>query len=213
MTKPAWLQRPTSVRPIAPRWAAVVVEEPLPPPPPAPIIEELVLDGMDAPPPSSSVRRSVAPPPIALETATIALREELRLAHEENARLHAELAELTAAMTHLRARILEDAEPELVRLAVAIAERAVGAATHVPAETILAWAREALASLPAQNDAVLAVSSGTTLAEGEHHGVRVVVDASLPAGQCELRAGAGIVALTPTSRLRAIADELGVEAA
>lgn len=121
----------------------------------------------------------------------------------------AEVARLARELAAVRARILEESEPELVRLAVAIAERVVGrelAADPPPWER---WIEEGIAALPGRRDPVVAVAPDVRTALGGE--ARVVVDAALAPGTCEVREGTSSVEIGARVRLAALSDVLGVD--
>ena len=152
-------------------------------------------------PPSSPIIRS---------GRELELEAEVQALREEAARLAVELASV-------RSRILEDSEPEVVRLAMTIATRVVGREVSADPSIVLGWIREGLAVLPGRDapvvavapDIAAAISLEVVLAEA---GCRnVVVDASLRPGSCELREGASVVTIGADDRLAAISDALGIE--
>ncbi len=142
------------------------------------------------------------------------LREESDALREENAGLAAHATALAQTLTTTRARVLEASEPELVRLALVIAERVVGRELSTDPGLVTEWAREALACLASRDDATLAVSSDIgeavppdawTRAVGAH---AVTVDPSLPPGSCVVRAGASTADASLTTRLAAVREAL-----
>ncbi|MGD0677167.1 MAG: FliH/SctL family protein [Polyangiaceae bacterium] len=135
---------------------------------------------------------------------------------DENAALRAQVAEMGAAMARLRRQVLEASENELVNLALVIAERVVGRELSTDPNLIVAWAREAIESLAAKDEVVIAVAKDIAQripadaweALGSEH--RLQTDGQLAAGVVEVRTAEGIVATATDARLGAVAQALGV---
>ena len=149
----------------------------------------------------------------------LALRDETMAAmREENDALRATAASLAASLATVRKHVLESSEGELVGLAMAIAKRVVGDALIADPSQITAWAKEAIASLPARETMVVAISSDlaasvdasawTQATCGEH---RLEVDATLPAGTCEVRTAEATVEVSAAARLGAVGEAIGVD--
>jgi flagellar assembly protein FliH len=139
-------------------------------------------------------------------TATVAaLRGELDAAHAMASEARQALAEVTE-------RTLEDAESELVKLALAIAERIVGRELATSPELIIGWAREALAASTLGEGLVVAVSADVASAVDPEHweelAPRLIADASLPPSTCELRDGTTTVVVGGGDRLDLAAAQL-----
>jgi len=121
------------------------------------------------------------------------------------AELEATVATLSDEIVALRMRALEESEPELVRLALEIAERIVGREIASDPAIVGAWAKEALRKLGDRHALVVAVSPDLAHAvEG------AIVDGSLPRGSCEIRDGARTIELGQDARIQAMADVLEV---
>lgn len=169
------------------------------------------------PPPASAALRSTS-------DAIATMQAELASREQEMAAMAAELetvrgtaAELAASLATVRKQLLEASEGELVKLALGIASRVVGEALEADPNRVVVWAREAIASLPARETMVVAIS--TDLAErvpesawelataGAH---RLEIDAALVAGTCEIRSGAAVVEVSPSARLAAVGEAIGV---
>ncbi len=143
-----------------------------------------------------------------------ALREDSEALRGENAALAAHVTALAQTLATTRARVLEASEPELVHLAVVVAERVVGRELSTDPSVVTEWAREALACLASRDDATLTVSSDVgasvdadawTRAVGAHP---VAVDPALPPGSCVVRAGASTADASLTTRFSAVRDAL-----
>jgi len=165
------------------------------------------------PPVVLPLARASVPPgssPIIQSGRELELELEVQTLREEIARLALELGSV-------RARVLEDSEPEIVRLAFTVAKRVVGRELAADPSLVTGWIREGLAALPGREASIVAVAPDiaaafpleAALAEVGVHGV--VVDASLSPGSCELREGSSLVAVAAEDRLAAISDALGIE--
>jgi len=148
---------------------------------------------------------------LAVRTAELTQAEaELAASREEIATAHAAAADAQQALARVIEKTLEDAEAELVKLAIAIAERVVGRELGTSPELIVDWAREALAASTLGEGLVVAVSSDVAVAVDSSHwedlAPRVVTDASLPPSTCELRDGATTVTASGGDRLDLVAE-------
>ncbi|MBS2012293.1 MAG: hypothetical protein JST00_05375 [Deltaproteobacteria bacterium] len=147
-----------------------------------------------------------------LEVARAQAEESLRALGEACAResdAKAALAKI-ADETEARVRELVDcAEHQIVRLALAVAERVVGRELTVDPSLVVSWAREAIEGaelgeavaiyVSTDIDASVAREAWGELAE------RVVVDPELPRATCELHDGARVVPCSEHSRLALVA--------
>jgi flagellar assembly protein FliH len=141
---------------------------------------------------------------------------ELELEGEARA-LREELARLALLLSSVRARVLEENEPDVVRLAVAVASRVVGRELAADPTLMVGWIRDGLEALSGRDEVVVAVApdigeaipleavSSTTAT------TRIVVDAALRPGTCELREGGTLVPIGASDRMAAVADTLGVD--
>jgi flagellar assembly protein FliH len=174
----------------------------------------------------ASARRSSAPPPSSGRISAVhaSAAVEIRSTREveleaQNEALRAEIARLAGALASLRARVVEESEPEIVRLAMAIASRVVGRELSADPSMIAEWIGEARALLPGRSEIVVAVAPDVAAhvpAEriearlGDGAGT-IVVDPTLRPGTCELREGPSTVEVGAEARLDALADALGLE--
>ena len=140
----------------------------------------------------------------------------------EHSALLARLTRLTEANDALardaetvRERVLAASEPELVRLACAVAERVVGRELRADPSLVLSWAREAIAALDGHEaasvvmapDVEAAVPTETwTRSLGTDHAI--TVDPALPAGAVSVRSGASTVDVGASARLAAVTGDL-----
>ena len=182
------------------------------------------------PPPSEGrpVSASVRPPSIApslvpitrpsvpAPSPLIQSTRELEL-ESEVAALRQEVARLAAELSSVRSRVLEESEPEIVRLAITVAERVVGRELASDPSLVLDWIRQGLTALPGREEIVVAVATDIAahlpleVIADAAAGRRVIVDASLRPGSCEVREGASCVPAGHQDRLAAITDALGMD--
>jgi flagellar biosynthesis/type III secretory pathway protein FliH len=133
---------------------------------------------------------------------------------DDNADLRTQLAEARNAMMRLRREILEHSEGELVRLAVAIAERVVGRELTADPLLVVAWAREALDQLAAEENVVIAVARdiAKTISPDAWQDVgtphKRQTDPQLAPGTIEVRTPEGTIATGASARLSAVAEAL-----
>jgi flagellar assembly protein FliH len=150
------------------------------------------------------------PVPVIDPARELELEAELQVLRQQVGHLVTELASA-------RARILEDAEPEVVRLALSVAGRVIGREVAIDPPVVLGWVREGLSALPGRDAPALVVAPDIAdaipleLLSEEVAGGKVTVDATLRPGCCELREGATIVPIGAAERLAAISDALGVD--
>ncbi len=158
-----------------------------------------------------------------VETAS-ALEEErvaLVAARARIESLEGELAAARGAATVMAEQMREDAESELVKLAMAVAERVVGRELSVTPTLIVDWAREVVAASDLGGSFVVATSAALSAAVpdaawGELEDA-LRMDPALPAGTCEVRDGGRTVTVSAEERLATVAEDLanvaGVKAA
>lgn len=207
VARPSWMSLP---RPVA---IAPAERPPSVPPVSAPVDSEpsmrSVLPSMV--PPSGSMRAMSRPSMAAIQT-----RREVEL-ESEAAALRVEVARLAQLLATVRARVLEESEPEIVRLAVAVAERVVGREVSLEPSLIVSWIKEGMAVLPGVGEIVVTVASDVAEAlspdpTGAMLGdARLVVDPALPPGSCRVHEGAMSIEVGKLARLASIADALGVD--
>lgn len=121
----------------------------------------------------------------------------------EVAALHAELARVIDEAERVRVRVMEESEPAVIALAVAIARRVVGREVKTDSGLIQHWIKEAMGTLP---EGAVYVAADVTPEEGQS------VDPALARGTAEIRDGASTVTVGAEPRIEALADALGVDA-
>jgi flagellar assembly protein FliH len=171
-----------------------------------------------------SVRPSVVPPSnpyggaprASVIPQVIQTTREVELDGEVDA-LRREVARLARELAAARARVLEESEPEIVRLAVAVATRVVGRELAQEPSTIVGWIKDGIAVLPQRDEVIVAVAPDIAAAMPAEEiaaglgSAKVIVDSTLRPGSCEVREGASTVEVSADARLAAISDALGVD--
>ncbi len=215
-------------------------------PPEAP---DAALTSWAAPPPNARIFASVAPrismmdqgsgsegdadrvpPPPSLPNMDGQAGMELDpnlVPYEAVAALEARIDELTRGLEAARASVeaarkeaLQSSEREIVKLALAVAERVIGRAFQADPSMVAAWVNEGIAAL-AQEDSVRCVVSPRVGEILQMHGCfanletppDLVVDPRFDDVQCEIRGKYGRVNAGLEARLDAVASALGVERA
>jgi hypothetical protein len=192
--KAPWMT-PGAPRVAKPSWLRLAVPEaPEPAPPPVEVIPSV--------PPRSVRQPSLPPPPSSrrVPPAQIQTTREVEL-ESEVVQLHDELQRVLAESASMRARVMEESEPAIVALALAIAKRVVGREIEGDPALLHAWVREARGLLP----------SGEVFVASDVEMEGATTDASLAAGSAEVRDGASTIAVGVDARMAAMADALGVE--
>ena len=183
----------------------------------APGLPDLTLEGASGAE-LRAPRTPTIPPPVITDRCA-----ECDEAKERESAAQAQLSALHAEMAALRTKVLLESEGELVRLALAVAERVVGRELTVDPSLVSSWAREAILALDGGTDSTRPSADGSArlvvavapdlaaMAKGADFGGPVVVDPTLPAMSAEVRADPGRAAVSAPSRLAAVAEALGVE--
>jgi flagellar assembly protein FliH len=205
-----WMQPSESLSARRPSWLAPRPSEPRPrlSMVPGPRLASI------APAPSSARIGEVA----FVETADdIDARDEMiRTMGLELEALRSTAAELAATLATARRRMLEASEGELVKLAVVIAARVVGGAITADPTLIAAWARDAIATLPARDGMIVAISpdlaahvpeSAWEMATNGTH--RLEIDPALPPATCEVRSGVASIEVSVAARIAAVGEAIG----
>jgi hypothetical protein len=155
---------------------------------------------------SSLAHASGAPSPMIQSEREVELESEIIALREELGRMAVDLASV-------RARVIEESEPEIVRLALTVAERVVGRELSSDPTLVVTWVKEGMLALRNRKDVVVAVASDLASsvppeALAEH---KVFVDEALKPGTCELRDGSSVVPVSAADRIAAMSDALGVD--
>jgi len=132
------------------------------------------------------------------------------------AKLHGEREEMVATMHQVVTTLRDEAERELVKLAIAVAERVVARELTSAPELIVDWAREAIigSALGDQLELALspALSSSISVAAWGDLAPFVSVDPALPCGTCEVRDGGKVITVDAETRLSLVSDHLATVA-
>jgi flagellar biosynthesis/type III secretory pathway protein FliH len=174
-------------------------------------------------------------------SALAAEREARRAAEDDAQRVRAELASVRAAAAEIeraadeafvreteardalareveamatRTRELVDcAEREIMKLALAVAERVVGREVATDPSLVVAWVREAIAGAELGEGVAIYVSTdlAANIPEGAWGDLadRVAVDEELPRDTCEVHDGARVVPCSERARLSLVAGTVG----
>jgi flagellar biosynthesis/type III secretory pathway protein FliH len=134
--------------------------------------------------------------------------------HEaELAGLRQALGATLTRLASLRQEIAIELEPRIVELAIAIAKRIVDGA--MDPERVVQWVREGIAQLDAQSAITVRVSphvwESVPRETWDAIGATVSVDPSMARWDCVIENADGRVDGGASSRLRAVAEALGVE--
>lgn len=189
IAKPSWLR----FEPAPPS----VPEPPPPTPLPAALPPSVELLS-PLPPPRTSLRPSMPPPSRRMPPAQIQTAREIEL-EGEVAHLRAELERAKDETEAMRARVMEESEPAIVSLALAIAKRIVGREVTKDPALMHVWVREAQGLLP----------RGELFVAPDVKGLDAEVDPLLSPGTAEVRDGASVVTVGADARVAAMADALG----
>ncbi len=177
-----------------------------------------------APPEPPAPTESSAPPSVqpcpepgpGLHAVELALAARVAQLTEEKSAIEDRLARAVSRMATLRRDVMESSETELVKLAVAIAERVVGRELTADPALVVAWAKEGIQALGAGDDVVIAIASDVAAATpadawaGLAEGVQIRTDPALPDGAAEVRSPLGRVAAGAAARLDAVGRAMGV---
>jgi flagellar assembly protein FliH len=159
---------------------------------------------------------------VAMETLAEAQREldlaraEATAARQEAIAARAEVAATKEAMAQLSVTMCDDAERELVRLAMAVAERVVAQEISVAPELVVTWAREAIAGSALGEHFVVALApdlaSAIDVGAWDELAPVVKTDPALPSGTCEVRDGGRVVSVSSETRLALVGEQLAASA-
>jgi flagellar biosynthesis/type III secretory pathway protein FliH len=146
------------------------------------------------------------------EGALARARAETDEARAVLVKMRAELDEASSVMCRLATSMRDDAEGELVKLALAIAERVVARELESAPELVVIWAREAIAgsALGEHLEIALSTQLSSALADADwaELGPFVSTDPALSDGTCEVRDGGKVVTVDAETRLGLVAEHL-----
>jgi vacuolar-type H+-ATPase subunit E/Vma4 len=143
------------------------------------------------------------------------LRMEHAALEAECAAMRIQLKVIAEATVELKRRILEESEPQLVRLACAIGERIAAREVLSDPTLVVGWVREAIAELASDDPMVVAVSPDIAAALNEASwapvvspSVRIETDGALVASSCEVRSPRATVDASLRGRAAAVAGDV-----
>jgi flagellar assembly protein FliH len=136
---------------------------------------------------------------------------------DENAALRATIAAQTAAIVEIRRAILAASEPEIVRLACAVAQRVARRELTIDPSLVTDWVREAIGGLDDAEPQTLVVAPDfaqavdlASLSAAFPSIASVEVDPALSSMRCEIRTRASRIDASLEARLAAVVMDLGV---
>jgi hypothetical protein len=192
----------------------------LPPPLPPPLPDTAPPGGPVSLEPPLPPRHHAAPEPPRedpREAEILVLHDALGELRKEHDALRTHAHELEGRFGQYRREVLAEAEGQLLRLALALAERVVARELRTDPTLIAQWAADSLGALAAVSGEFrpsLAVGVATSALVPEDAwtdllgDVKVERDPSLPPLGCELRAGFSAIDVSPAQRLGALRSEL-----
>lgn len=158
--------------------------------------------------PSSHARVSIAPRP-APEPSV----EETLLRHENDA-LRRTLAAALDALARARQQLMESSEPEMVRLACAVAERIVGRELATDPALVMGWVHEAAAAMGSRDEVTIVCGTDFAammpdgFAESAFGGFTVSVDDAVAPDTCEVRTETSTSVVSVATRTGAVVDHV-----
>jgi flagellar assembly protein FliH len=152
----------------------------------------------------------------ACESALAQARGELSAARTEHAAALAQHEEDAAAMRAAVTQMRDEAEIELVKLALAVAERVVGRELETAPALVVQWARDVIAGSALGDHFELALSTELASSlDGEAWGdlaAFVTTDPALPPGTCEVRDAGTMITVDARTRLDLVSEHLATTA-
>jgi flagellar biosynthesis/type III secretory pathway protein FliH len=149
---------------------------------------------------------------VASEAALERTRNELSEARAALSATQAKQEELAADLRRAVTAMRDEAEGELVKLALAIAERVVGRELSIEPELVVQWAREVIAGSALGDHFELALSTELASSlDGESWGDLasfVSTDPALDPGTCEVRDGGKVITVDAKTRLDLVGEHL-----
>jgi flagellar assembly protein FliH len=146
-------------------------------------------------------------------------REELAGALEgacrERDALSTATTELGREVARMRREVLVATEPEVVKLALAVAERVVAREVQTDPALVLSWIREGLSAIGTQDDLVVALgpaiaaSLGVERVRTTFEPLPVEVDAAIGAAAIEIRTRVSRIEEGVAARVAAVAEAIG----
>ena len=131
--------------------------------------------------------------------------------------LRRRVGHLTEALGRARSSVIEQSEPEIVRLALAVAERVVREQIRVEPATMMRWVRDAIGALSDAASVVIAVAPDVASAIDRDAwktgpgAAELLIDASLPPGGCEVRSGSSVASVSIDDCMEVVRETLGID--
>jgi hypothetical protein len=126
--------------------------------------------------------------------------------------LRGEIAKLESMLMSVKATVIEESEPEIVRLALAVAKRLVGREVTADKAILHRWIEEGTKALPNRGETTITASPDVADQLGDDSAPHEIeTDASLPHGTCELREGEAMVSVGLDAKMAAMTDALGID--
>lgn len=190
--------------PFVPSWLPSARKGPTQPPAREPSFSQLA----EALP---QIPKSPPPPQIPMAPEGWMPPDEADALHAQVVSAEIRLAEVIAELARVRREVLSASEPEVVKLALSIAERVVGHAVEIEPGLVAQWAAEGVAALATKDDVEVAIGAG--LAEHVFDAVRstgatLVVDPTLDRQGCEVRGRFARVRTSASDRFALVAESL-----
>ncbi|MCA9624846.1 MAG: hypothetical protein KC731_37740 [Myxococcales bacterium] len=217
---PSWIAPRRPQKEGASPWAKPGAEpgEPSEPPeedepalPPPPRLPRSAGPAVPIPPPAVVVLSE--PPTPSVDLAALEAEHQAEIAE-----LEAQIRGLVSQLEATRRQVLVDAEPEVVRLAVAVAEVVAGRELSLDVGLVELWVREALQGLGDDDQVEVVVApdlharlGATSWPIDDERTLTPKVDPGLPAGGCQVRGRFAVVDASLKARLAALVAELDLE--
>lgn len=154
--------------------------------------------------PISHTRVSVAPRPI--EEPSV----EETLLRQENDALRRTLVAALDALARARQQLMESSEPEMVKLACAVAERIVGRELTTDPALVVGWVHEAAAAMGTREEVTIVCGAhfAAMMPEGALGAFDMTVDGALAPDACEVRTDVSTTVVSAATRASAVVDHV-----
>jgi hypothetical protein len=176
----------------------------------APKIPSVPPNMLSSKPPASASSAALLAHAQGAPSPMIASAREVEL-EGEVAALHGEIAKLESMLMSVKAAVIEESEPEIVRLALAVAKRIVGREVTADPKVLHRWIEEGTKALPNRGEIAIVASPDVADELGNDAAHEIITDAMLPHGTCELREGEAMVSVGLDAKMAAMSDALGVD--
>gem|GEM_PF-2866068 len=141
-----------------------------------------------------------------------AAREQAMHASELAASLQQSVEQAHQAMRHLVETMRNDAERELVRLALGVAQQVIAQQMAIAPEVVVQWARDAIDSSAIGDEFEIALAADVAervpVPQWAELGPLVTTDPMLAPGTCEIREGGKVITVDAATRLGLVEEHL-----